>query len=156
MNCAYGREEIVFRARQWIGTPYKHQASLKGVGADCLGLIRGIFRELEGVEPEEPPAYSSDWAEISGPSGIIEETMALAARRHLREAPICALEIGDVLLFRVSPRSAAKHAAIMSNKNRMIHACSGRAVAEVAFEPWWQRRLTYVFHFPGIETKWLQ
>ena len=156
MKRVYGREDIVFRARQWIDTPYKHQASLKGVGTDCLGLIRGLFRELEGVEPEVLPAYSPDWAEAAGPSGFIEETMALAARRHLCEVPTDAAALGDVLLFRMSARSAAKHVAIMSDDNRMIHACSGRAVAEVAFEPWWRRRLTYVFHFPGIETEWLQ
>ncbi len=31
------REDIVRAARGWIGTPYRHQASLKGVGTDCLG-----------------------------------------------------------------------------------------------------------------------
>ncbi|MGG2476222.1 peptidase P60, partial [Rhizobium sp. BR5] len=25
-------------AQGWIGTPYRHQASLQGVGCDCLGL----------------------------------------------------------------------------------------------------------------------
>ncbi|KAB2949447.1 MAG: hypothetical protein F9K19_23780, partial [Rhizobiaceae bacterium] len=38
----------------WIGTPYRHQASRKGVGCDCLGLVRGIWRELYGSEPEAP------------------------------------------------------------------------------------------------------
>jgi hypothetical protein len=28
-------------ARGWIGTPYLHQASRRGAGADCLGLVRG-------------------------------------------------------------------------------------------------------------------
>jgi NlpC/P60 family putative phage cell wall peptidase len=40
------RETIVAAARSWFGTPYHHQASVKGVGSDCLGLIRGIWREL--------------------------------------------------------------------------------------------------------------
>ncbi len=42
---------IVRRARGWLGTPYHHQASVKGVGCDCLGLIRGLWRELCGPEP---------------------------------------------------------------------------------------------------------
>ena len=42
---------IVGAARGWIGTPYRHQASLKGVGCDCLGLLRGVWRELKGEEP---------------------------------------------------------------------------------------------------------
>ena len=35
---------ILAECRAWIGTPYRHQASVKGVGCDCLGLLRGIWR----------------------------------------------------------------------------------------------------------------
>ena len=45
------REDIVAAARGWIGTPYRHQASLKGAGCDCLGLVRGVWREMVGPEP---------------------------------------------------------------------------------------------------------
>ena len=41
-------ERVVDAARGWLGTPYVHQASSKGSGADCLGLIRGIWREIFG------------------------------------------------------------------------------------------------------------
>ena len=58
---------------------------------------------------------------------------------------------GDVLLFRFAPRAPAKHAAILSGPNRMIHACAGRAVAETALGPWWRRRRAYAFRFPGAE-----
>ena len=60
------RADIVAEARAWIGTPYRHQASLKGVGCDCLGLVRGVWRAVIGDEPERAPAYSRDWAEASG------------------------------------------------------------------------------------------
>jgi len=46
-------------ARSWIGTPYVHQASVKGVGCDCLGLLRGVWRELVGAEPEKMPPLPS-------------------------------------------------------------------------------------------------
>lgn len=49
------RVRVVEIARRWIGTPYHHQASLKGVGCDCLGLVRGVYRELCGAEPEPMP-----------------------------------------------------------------------------------------------------
>jgi cell wall-associated NlpC family hydrolase len=29
------RDVIVAQARSWLGTPYRHQASLKGVGCDA-------------------------------------------------------------------------------------------------------------------------
>ena len=36
---------IVDLARGWIGTPYLHQASCRGIGCDCLGLVRGVWRD---------------------------------------------------------------------------------------------------------------
>jgi cell wall-associated NlpC family hydrolase len=57
---------ILAEARQWLGTPYRHQASTRGVACDCLGLVRGVWRALHGPEPETPPPYRPDWAEIGG------------------------------------------------------------------------------------------
>jgi cell wall-associated NlpC family hydrolase len=45
-DAAQFRTHIVALAREWLGTPYHHQASLKGVGTDCVGLVRGIWREV--------------------------------------------------------------------------------------------------------------
>jgi NlpC/P60 family putative phage cell wall peptidase len=39
---------VVAAARDWLGTPYHDQASVKGVGCDCLGLVRGVWREVVG------------------------------------------------------------------------------------------------------------
>ena len=65
-------------ARAWLGTPYLHQASCKGAGADCLGLLRGVWREVVGAEPETVPAYSPDWSEAAR-----REDLAEAAGRWL-------------------------------------------------------------------------
>jgi NlpC/P60 family putative phage cell wall peptidase len=102
------RAAIVAHARTWIGTPYHHQASCIGIGTDCLGLIRGIFRSLYGHEAESIPGYARDWAEGAG-----EETMLAAARRHLVEIAPSAAEPGDVLIFRYRQRYMAKHAALL-------------------------------------------
>ena len=53
------QQQIAAAARGWCGTPYAHQASLKGTGTDCLGLVRGVWREVMGAEPEHAPAYSA-------------------------------------------------------------------------------------------------
>lgn len=139
--------QVVAAARRWIGTPYCHQASCLGVGCDCLGLVRGVWREVMGAEPETPPAYTPDWAEATG-----EERMLAAAMRHL-----CPVEgrarPGDVLLFRMVERGPAKHAAILSSdgltNGRMIHAYSGHAVCETRIGSAWARRLAAVFRFPA-------
>jgi hypothetical protein len=39
-------EKVVREARSWIGTPYRHQASLKGVGCDVLAAPFGEWIKL--------------------------------------------------------------------------------------------------------------
>lgn len=51
MNQPIDRDALVAEARSWIGTSYRHQASVKGVGCDCLGLVRGVWRACLGEEP---------------------------------------------------------------------------------------------------------
>lgn len=140
--------EIVALARAWIGTPYRHQASTKGVGTDCLGLIRGVWREAVGAEPERVPPYTPDWAEGVGGEALLE-----AARRHFVEVPIGQAQDGDVLLFRMGLGCPAKHAAIVSGPDRIIHAYWGRAVTQTRLVPWWQRRIAGAFRFPGVEVE---
>ncbi len=137
------RDRVIAAARGWIGTPYLHQASLKGVGCDCLGLVRGIWRELYGAEPETLPAYSPDWAEAGR-----TEAMAEAARRHMIERDVRTQQPGDLLLCRWRPGAVAKHAMIATPGGRMIHAQEGARVCEVPMGAWWQRRIAFVFAFP--------
>jgi NlpC/P60 family putative phage cell wall peptidase len=140
------RAAIVAEARRWLGTPYRHQASVMGAGADCLGLVRGVWRGVVGLEPEKAPAYTPDWAEALG-----EETLLSAARRHCCEIAVGEAREGDVLLFRMALGSPAKHAAIVSGLDRIIHAYWGRAVCETRLVPWWRRRIAAAFQFPGVE-----
>ncbi|MEO1198078.1 MAG: NlpC/P60 family protein [Pseudomonadota bacterium] len=135
---------VISIARDWLGTPYHHQASLRGIGCDCIGLIRGVWRDLHGPEPEAVPGYSGLWAEVGGQERLIE-----AARRHLIEADFNAGPLpGDVVLFRYRADVIAKHAAIISDDGRMIHAYEARGVVETALGPWWRRRIAARFRYP--------
>jgi NlpC/P60 family putative phage cell wall peptidase len=58
---------------------------------------------------------------------------------------------GFFLRFRWRANLPAKHAAIVTAKDLMVHAHDGAAVAEVTIAPWWRRRLAYAFRFPGVE-----
>lgn len=136
---------ILTAARAWIGTPYHHQASGRGIGTDCLGLVRGIYRDVMGCEPEAPPAYSRDWGEANGCETLIE-----AARRHLIEIPIEQALAGDVLVFRLRAGLVAKHTGLKVSASSMIHAVEGHPVAEVALTRWWQRHIAAAFKFPGM------
>jgi NlpC/P60 family putative phage cell wall peptidase len=137
---------IVEAARAWLGTPYLHQASLKHVGCDCLGLVRGVWRDVYGTEPESPPPYSGDWAEASS-----LETMAEAARRHCLEVPCTEYQAGDLLLFRWRDHLPAKHAGIATSGDSMIHAQDGVAVTEIHLSHWWKKRMAFAFRFPQLK-----
>lgn len=137
-------DRVIGLARDWVGTPYHHQASTKHVGCDCLGLLRGVYREHMNIDhdPEKIPPYSPDWAE----SGHGREDMLDAARRYLTEVQ-GEPQPGDLVVFRFRPNSVAKHCAIVSYNGKMIHAHQGNAVIEVAMVPWWQRKIAGVFRF---------
>jgi NlpC/P60 family putative phage cell wall peptidase len=141
---ALDRTLIVARARAWIGTPYLHQASVRGVACDCLGLVRGVWREVIGAEPEVAGPYSPDWAEASR-----EERLAKAGARHFDVVDVSRFRPGDVLLFRWRTDTPAKHLAIATTADAMVHAHDGACVCEVAISSWWRRRLAYAFAFPG-------
>lgn len=136
---------IVAAARAWIGTPYLHQASLKGVGCDCLGLLRGVWREVIGAEPEPLPAYAPDWAEATG-----LDSLMTTAGRHLRPLALAEANAGDVLLFRWREGLPAKHVGLLTGPARMIHAHDGLAVNEVDIGPWWLRHRAGAWRFPTV------
>lgn len=138
---------VVGCAKRWLGTPYVHQASCRGAGTDCLGLIRGIYRELYGHEPEPTPAYTADWAEASG-----SETLHDAAARHLIPIDLTDVQPGDALLFRMVASGPAKHAGICADNDRMIHAYADRAVCETQLGRWWHDRLAFAFRWPPAPT----
>lgn len=139
-------ERVVFEARDWIGTPYLHQASVKGAGTDCLGLLRGVWREVLGAEPENVPAYTDDWAE---PSHL--EVLQRAAERWLLQKALTDTAAGDVLLFRMREGSIAKHLGIQSTTGAnpsFVHSYTGHGVIESSLSLPWQRRIVARFAFP--------
>ena len=136
---------IIAAARGWIGTPYLHQASLRGAGCDCLGLVRGVWREIVGPEPETPGPYTPDWAEA-----CLEERLADAGDRHFTRVALAEIAPGDMLMFRWRAHAPAKHLAILATHATMIHAHDGASVCEVALSQWWRRRLAFAFRFPNV------
>lgn len=134
---------IVKATRRWIGTPYHDQASVRGVGCDCLGLLRGVWRDVVGPEPMPVPPYSRDWGE-TGPVEVLAE----AARAAMLELDISKARSGDTILFRMRAGAIAKHVGILSGKTTFIHAYERTGVIEEYLTAAWQRRIAYAFRFP--------
>lgn len=140
------QHRIIGEARSWIGTPYVHQASCKGAGTDCLGLLRGVWRVILGAEPEDIPAYTPDWSEPKR-----DEALLRAAYRWLRPVTQAEAASGDVLLFRMREGSVAKHLGIagpITSRPTFIHAYTGHGVIESPLSEPWARRVVARFQFP--------
>jgi NlpC/P60 family putative phage cell wall peptidase len=140
--------DVVTIARAWIGTPYLHQASVKGAGCDCLGLLRGVWRELRGAEPERLAPYSPDWAEATG-----EETLRDGLARHLKEIAPASIAAGDIALFRMTRHGPAKHCGIVAARSgalTLIHARHNKRVSEERLTQSWRRKLAFAFRLREI------
>lgn len=134
---------VISVARSWLGTPYHDQASLRGVGCDCLGLARGVWREVVGDEPFPIPPYSRDWGE-TGP----REVLAEGARKMMQEITPSDACPGALVLFRMAPRAIAKHVGILTAPDSFIHAYERLGVVEEVLTPTWRRRIAFAFLFP--------
>ncbi|WP_209425710.1 peptidase [Pararhodobacter sp. SW119] len=143
------RSEAVARlARDWLGTPYCHRAARKGIGCDCLGLVRGLWQDLHGAAIPPVPFYGAAWDEPDA-----GETLWRALARQLTELPPSAtMRPGQILLFRMRARAAARHVGVLSSAGatpdfRFIHAYERHGVIESPLSLPWRRRVVARFEF---------
>lgn len=144
------REQIVIEARRWLRTPYHHQAVVRGVGVDCVGLIRGVGHAT-GALPEDKEA----WARFGGYSRIPNpRRMGEGMRQFLRlvegtpqPGDIAWLEWRDDLPM---------HLAILASDTRggatLIHSYSDAGgVVEHGLTPEWLARVKSWWRYPNLE-----
>ncbi len=138
------RGDIVDAARRWVGTPYRHRAATRGAGCDCLGLLRGVWRELYGTEPMAVPPYRADWRDVRH----ADEMLAVAERVLMRsdDGP----QAGQVILFRLGRTRLPKHCGIAVSADRFIHAQEHLGVTEANLTEGWRRRVAGLYEFPEL------
>lgn len=130
--------DIPALARAWIGTPYVLGAALRGVGCDCVGLVRGVLSEATGAPLVAAPPWRQDWA-----APALSPLLG-AAQAHLHPAPAgTAPAPGDVVAFRGQGRVA--HCGIVVAPGRVVHAVEGRGVVEVTLDP---AQVAFAARFP--------
>ena len=134
--------DVVAAARRFLGTPYRHQASLAGAGCDCLGLLRGVWRALYGSEPMAVPPYRADMRDPAHAGALRRAAEALL---ETETGPITE---GQVLLFRLGGAAEPKHCAILVSPERFIHAQERLGVVEANLTDAWARRIAGRFRFP--------
>lgn len=142
MKGAAWPDRVIKAARSWIGTPYHDQASLRGVGCDCLGLARGVWREVVGEERFRVPIYTPDWGDYGS-----TEVLAEGARSCMLEVPVDPLRPGGVVLFRMREGMPAKHVGILVGGGRFVHAYERTGCIEQPLGAW-ARRIVFQFLYP--------
>jgi NlpC/P60 family putative phage cell wall peptidase len=133
------KTEIVAEAKTWIGTPFKHQGRVKGLGVDCVGLIIGIAHAFT-LTDFDYTAYSRT------PDGI---TMQRLLNQHLQAIPIHTAMAGDILLMRFDAQP--QHVGILSEYG-IIHAYAQvRRCIEHRLDAVWRARVVCAYAYPGVE-----
>jgi len=103
---------IANEAREWIGTPWRHNQRVKGIGVDCVGLAMAVA-EVAGVyldygNYERRPRQDS-----------LYQTLLSCPELSPKEW-VCDREPGDLLLLRVG-RSLC-HVGIVTTNDTYVHA----------------------------------
>lgn len=140
----FTREALIAEARSWLGTPWHHQASLKGVGCDCIGFVRGVAEKFVGPMPIVLD-YPATWHLYRA-----EPRLYLGFNERCEEITPDDARTGDVLLFGAG-KGPAHHCAYVTPSGGLIHCYrEAGAVVEHDLTEWWRRKLRHAFRVPGI------
>lgn len=116
--------DIVAAARGCVGTRFRGQGRVSGVGLDCLGVVI-VAAAAAGVRLPDEADYSLRGEGLLRLDARIAEAMVRVERA----------EAGDVLLF--EPGSAIRHLGVWTGTS-LIHAHAGlRRVVEGPVDPAW-------------------
>jgi NlpC/P60 family putative phage cell wall peptidase len=110
------RAAVVAEARAWLGTPYHHNAMVKGAGVDCGMLLLAVYAAA-GVIPADydPGPYAFDWHLHRD-----EERYLAHVERFARRIEIDEVGPGDLGLWKFGRTFA--HGAIFTQPPLVIHA----------------------------------
>lgn len=131
--------DVLAEARTWLGTPFRHQGRVKGVGVDCLGLVVGVGRSL-GLSQADGTGYPRQPDGRALLSGLDAAYVPL---------PLGQQRAGDILVLRI--RREPQHLALVTERGGMIHvhAAVGRVV-ETGLDAGWAARLVAAYRYPGL------
>lgn len=124
--------DIVAAARSCIGTRFRSQGRVPGLGLDCVGVVL-VAARAAGTLMDALPRY-----QLGGDHGALAD--AVIARAGLRAVTVTAP--GDIWLF--APAPGLRHLAVQSSAARpgepplLIHAHAGVGrTVEAPADPGW-------------------
>ena len=139
------RMEVVEEARTWIDTPFRDQGYTKGIGVDCLGLIKGLARDLNLCKKD-----IANMSDFTLPYGKMPNRSVIipALKRHLVLISRDELDIADIILY--LGRHEPQHLAIKTDTG-IIHSYQPYgAVKEHSMTLEWANpsRMLGIYRFP--------
>jgi NlpC/P60 family putative phage cell wall peptidase len=137
------RDDILKEAREWLGTRWMHQQSIKGAACDCIGLVRGVGSSL-GLLPKN---YLSMAARFQGygrrPDGRLLSVLDMFLDKVEVNLP------GDVFLMEFDKNP--QHVGFFTDTG-IIHAhVMCKKVVEHRIDKVWQDRIIGIYRFRGIQ-----
>jgi len=134
--------DIEREARTWLGTPYRHQARVKGVGVDCAGVPEMTLLAL-GFAPDYVP--QRDYARDPN-SGRMRKLLD----QYLISVPKAEMQQGDIGWFAWA--NEPQHLGVITSRGTVIHSYgSVGKVVEVGLVGSLLRRMRRVYRVPGVE-----
>ena len=108
------RSAVVEEAQSWIGTPFHHEARVKGAGVDCLMMLAEVYEGAGVVGHIAVPHYPADWHMHRDAERYMEGLLGYA--RPTEGAPLP----GDIALFKFG--RVFSHGTIVVEWPRLVHA----------------------------------
>lgn len=112
---------VVKEAESWLGTPFHHQAMIKGIGVGCGTLLIAVYGSLKIPVPDISAFdnFSIDWHHHATEERYLDILMRYA---KVVESP----KTGDIALFKMGRVYA--HSTIIHHWPIVIHSYWNRAV----------------------------
>lgn len=110
-------ERIIAESLQWIGTPWYHNQSKKGIGCDCVGFLVGVGVQVGFLPPD---FVLENYNRIPRNDFLVKSLDSLLTR--------VTGEIikGDVLVFRKA--GVITHVGFYLGSGEMVHADQNHGV----------------------------
>ena len=126
------RVAVVAEARTWLGTPWVHQAAIKGQAVDCAMFLISVFLRAGVISPFDPRPYPRSWFVHQH-----EERFLNSIVNHFKcqEVQPADARPGDILMYRIGHCYA--HGAILIAPALVMHsfAKNGQVIYTETFDP---------------------
>ena len=154
------RAEVIAKAREYLGSPYRHQGRVKHKAIDCLGLIACVAEELGISDASGQPILRSQHLDYPPTGDSLRLLAEFCVPRLVERKDI---QLGSIVALKLAKEPI--HLAICASLGTslsMIHVCSARpriasrqlpnagSVAEHVMDHTWRQRVCRIFDVPGI------